>query len=100
MGALTDEDGKTAAQTPGSGFYGYGSGFWTNRGGGEGAKYRIARGMPADAFMARGSGGQYTIIVPSHRLVIVRMGPAFTSRDDMDVVARLIADVTATLSKS
>src|SRR5206468_2888854 len=57
-------------------------------------------GMPADAFMARGSGGQYTIIVPSHRLVIVRMGPAFTSRDDMDVVARLIADVTATLPKS
>ena len=85
----------SAAQTPGSGFYGYGSGFWTNRGGGEGAQYRIARGIPADAFFARGSGGQYVIIVPSNRLVIVRMGPAFTSRDDMDVVARLVADVIA-----
>ena len=90
----------SASQTPGSGFYGYGAGFWTNRGGGEGATYRIAHGMPADAFMARGSGGQYTIIVPSHRLVIVRLGPAFTPRDDMDVVARLVADVIATLPKS
>jgi CubicO group peptidase (beta-lactamase class C family) len=90
----------SASQTPGNGFYGYGAGFWTNRGGGEGATYRIAHGMPADAFMARGSGGQYTIIVPSHRLVIVRLGPAFTPRDDMDVVARLVADVIATLPKS
>jgi hypothetical protein len=90
----------SASQTPGSGFYGYGAGFWTNRGGGEGAAYRIAHGMPADAFMARGSGGQYTIIVPSHHLVIVRLGPAFTYRDDMDVVARLVADVIATLPKS
>ena len=90
----------SASQTPGSGYYGYGAGFWTNRGGGDGAKYRIARGVPGDAFMARGSGGQYTIIVPSQRLVVVRMGPAFTSRDDMDTVARLVADVIATLPKS
>jgi CubicO group peptidase (beta-lactamase class C family) len=85
----------SASQTPGSGFYGYGAGFWTNRGGGEGAEHRIAHGMPADAFMARGSGGQYTVIVPSQRLVIVRLGPAFTPRDDMDVVAKLVADVIA-----
>ena len=90
----------SASQTPGSGYYGYGAGFWTNRGGGEGAAYRIARGIPADAFMARGSGGQYTIIVPSQRLVVVRLGPAFTARDDMDAVARLVADVIATLPKS
>ena len=57
-------------------------------------------GIPADAFMARGSGGQYTIVVPPHRLVIVRLGPAFTPRDDMDVVAHLIADVIAALPKS
>ena len=90
----------STSPTPGSGVYGYGAGFWTNRGGGEGASYRIAHGMPADAFMARGSGGQYTIIVPSQRLVIVRLGPAFTYRDDMEVVARLVADVIATLPKS
>src|SRR5581483_8566689 len=87
----------STAQTPGSGFYGYGAGFWTNRGGGPGAEYRIAHGMPADAFMARGSGGQYAIVVPSQRLVVVRMGPAFTPRDDMDVVAHLVADIIAQL---
>jgi hypothetical protein len=85
----------SAAQTKGSDLYGYSAGFWTNRGGGEGAQYRIAHGIPADAFFARGSGGQYTIVVPSQRLVVVRMGPAFTPRDDMDVVARLVADVIA-----
>ncbi len=90
----------SASQTPGSGFYGYGAGFWTNRGGGEGASYRIGHGIPADAFMARGSGGQYMIVVPSQRLVVVRLGPAFTPRDDMEVVARLVADVIATLPKS
>jgi CubicO group peptidase (beta-lactamase class C family) len=82
----------SATQTPGSGQYGYGAGFWTNRGGGEGADYRIAHGIPADAFMARGSGGQYIVIVPSQRLVVARFGPAFTPRDDMDVVAQLVAD--------
>jgi CubicO group peptidase (beta-lactamase class C family) len=87
----------SARQTPGSGTYGYGAGFWTNRGGGEGAAYRIAHGIPADAFFARGSGGQYIIIVPSHRLVVARFGPAFTPRDDMDTVARLVADLIARL---
>ncbi len=90
----------SAAQTPGSGTFGYGAGFWTNRGGGGGADYRIAHGIPADAFMARGSGGQYTIVVPSQRLVVVRMGPAFTRRDDMDVVARLVADVIKILPQT
>jgi CubicO group peptidase (beta-lactamase class C family) len=86
----------SVSPTPGSGVYGYGAGFWTNRGGGDGAAYRIAHGLPADAFMARGSGGQYTIVVPSQRLVVVRLGPAFTTRDDMEVVAKLVGDVIAT----
>ena len=45
----------SAAATPGSERYGYGAGFWTNRGDGEGQRYRIAQGLPADAFMARGA---------------------------------------------
>ena len=85
----------SAAPTPGSERFGYAAGFWTNRGDGEGQRYRIARGIPADAFFARGANGQYVIIVPSQRLVVARFGPAFTERDDMDVVARLVADVTA-----
>jgi CubicO group peptidase (beta-lactamase class C family) len=90
----------SATATPGSEQFGYGAGFWTNRGNGEGQRYRIAHGLPADSFMARGSNGQYTIVVPSQRLVVVRMGPAFNERDDMDVVARLVADVIAAAPKS
>jgi CubicO group peptidase (beta-lactamase class C family) len=90
----------SAAPTPGSERYGYGAGFWTNRGTGEGQRYRIAHGIPADAFMARGAYGQYVIIVPSQRLVVARFGSAFTPRDDMDIVARLVSDVIATIPPS
>lgn len=87
----------SAAATPGSETYGYAAGFWTNRGDGAGQRYRIARGIPADAFFARGAMGQYVVIVPSQKLIVARFGSAFTPRDDMDVVARLVADVIATL---
>ena len=90
----------SAAPTSGSEYYGYAAGFWTNRGNGEGQRYRIARGIPADAFFARGAMGQYVIVAPSQRLVVVRLGSAFTPRDDMDVVARLVADVIATIPPS
>jgi CubicO group peptidase (beta-lactamase class C family) len=90
----------SAAPTPGSEQYGYAAAFWTNRGDGEGQRYRIARGIPADAFFARGATGQYIIVVPSRRLVVARFGSAFTPRDDMDVVARLVADVIATMPPS
>lgn len=85
----------SAAPTPGSERFGYAAGFWTNRGDGEGQRYRIARGIPADALFARGANGQYIVVVPSQRLVVVRLGSAFTPRDDMDVVARLVADAIA-----
>ena len=85
----------SARPTPGSETFGYGAGFWTNLGGGEGARYRIKAGMPGDAFLARGAFGQYIIVVPSKRLVVARFGMAYTPRDDMDVVARLVADAIA-----
>lgn len=90
----------SASPTAGSEHYGYAAGFWTNRGDGEGQRYRIAHGIPADAFFARGATGQYVIVVPSRRLVVVRFGSAFTPRDDMDVVARLVADVMAAMPPS
>ena len=85
----------SAKFTPHSDVYGYAAGFWTNRAGSGGGLYRVKAGIPADAFMARGSFGQYVIIIPSQRLVVARFGMAFTQRDDMDVVARLVADVIA-----
>lgn len=88
----------SAQPTPGAEYVGYGAGFWTNRGSGYGAGYRIQAGMPADAFMARGRGGQYVVIVPSQQLVVVRLGPAWTPRDDMEAVARLTREAIDTLA--
>jgi len=85
----------SATLTPGSETYGYGAGFWTDRGSSDGARIRAGFGLPPDAFMARGAFGQYVVIVPSARLVVVRMGMAFTPRDDMETVGRLVADVIA-----
>ena len=58
--------------------HGYGAGFWTQRGDSAAARKRIDAGIPADSVMAIGSQGQYTIIVPSHDLVLVKLGWAYT----------------------
>lgn len=71
---------------------GLGAGFWTNRGDSKGARYRVSLGMPKDAFSANGTFGQYVIIVPSQRLVVVRLGitaPMY----DIEGVSRLVAEV-------
>ena len=73
---------------------GYGAGFWTNQGDGRAAKYRINQGWPRDAFMAKGTIGQYVIVIPSERLVIVRLGIS-PNWPDVDGVSQLIRDVIA-----
>lgn len=77
--------------------YGYGAGFWTQRGNSAAAQARIAAGMPADSFMALGAQGQYTIIIPSADLVIVKIGWAYTPRDDHVAVERLVRETIAAL---
>jgi CubicO group peptidase (beta-lactamase class C family) len=77
--------------------YGYGAGFWTQHGNSAAARERIAAGMPADSFMAVGSQGQYTIVIPSHDLVIVKIGWAYTPHDDHVVVERLVRETMAAL---
>jgi CubicO group peptidase (beta-lactamase class C family) len=84
----------SARLTPGSEAFGYGAGFWTNRGDQTAARLHRPH-MPADSFMARGSLGQYVIVVPSAHLVIVRMGLSRTAFEDIDGVDRLVGEVLA-----
>ncbi|HTV87436.1 MAG TPA: hypothetical protein VME41_00330 [Stellaceae bacterium] len=85
----------SARPTPQDDFYGYGAGFWTNRGTAKMARRRVAAGMPADSFMARGTQGQYIVVAPAEKLVIVRLGPAETPLGDIEAVERLVADTVA-----
>ena len=84
----------SAAPTPDA-FVGYGAGFWTNLGHSRGANYRLSEGWPRDAFFAKGSIGQYVIIVPSQRLVIARFGRTVNFPLDADGVSQLVRDVIA-----
>ena len=75
----------TASGPQPAGEFGYGAGFWL---------FDKSDGIPADAFGAFGNRGQYMVVIPSRRLVIVRQG-----YDDgklrLDIVALVRAVVEA-----
>jgi hypothetical protein len=54
--------------------------------------------VPSDSFMARGTHGQCAVVVPSAKLVVVRLGFAETPPGDIAAVERLVADVVAALA--
>ncbi|HET6969816.1 MAG TPA: serine hydrolase [Phenylobacterium sp.] len=87
----------SARLTPGSEVIGYGAGWWTNRGGSDGARHRPH--LPADSFMARGVHGQFTIVIPSARVVIVKLGDAYTPYGDMAAMDRFTGEVLSALKK-
>lgn len=84
----------SASPTPNA-WVGMGAGFWTNQGDSFGASYRTQRGWPRDAFFAKGTIGQYVIIIPSERLVIVRLGRSPNAPPEADGVFELVRDVVA-----
>jgi CubicO group peptidase (beta-lactamase class C family) len=84
----------SASPTPHA-FVGYGAGFWTNLGDSRGASHRRSEGWPRDAFMAKGTIGQYVIIIPSQHLVIARFGRTVNFPLDADGVSELVRDVIA-----
>ncbi|MHB0770910.1 serine hydrolase domain-containing protein [Bradyrhizobium sp. 5.13L] len=84
----------TATPTPNA-WVGIGAGFWTNQGNSYGATFRIEHGWPRDAFFAKGTIGQYTIVIPSERLVIVRLGRSPNAPPEADGVFDLVRDVVA-----
>ncbi|MFZ3007487.1 MAG: serine hydrolase [Phenylobacterium sp.] len=81
----------SARLTPGSEAFGYGAGFWTNRGV-SGLPAQRRAGMGADSFMARGSLGQFIVVVPQARLVVVRLGISHTPTEYIGQMNRLVAD--------
>lgn len=84
----------SATATPNA-WVGIGAGFWTNQGDSFGAKFRIEHGWPRDAFFAKGTIGQYTIVIPSEKLVIVRLGRSPNFPPEADGVFELVRDVIA-----
>lgn len=84
----------SASATPNA-WVGIGAGFWTNQGDSFGAKFRVEHGWPRDAFFAKGTIGQYTIVIPSERLVIVRLGRSPNAPPQADGVFDLVRDVVA-----
>ncbi|WBL78863.1 beta-lactamase family protein [Bradyrhizobium xenonodulans] len=84
----------SASATPHA-WVGIGAGFWTNQGNSYGAKFRVDHGWPRDAFFAKGTIGQYTIVIPSEKLVIVRLGRSPNAPPQADGVFDLVRDVVA-----
>jgi CubicO group peptidase (beta-lactamase class C family) len=84
----------SASATPNA-WVGIGAGFWTNDGDSIGANYRIGHGWPRDAFFAKGTIGQYLIVIPSERLVIARLGRSPNAPPAADGVFDLVRDVIA-----
>jgi CubicO group peptidase (beta-lactamase class C family) len=88
----------SASPTPNA-WVGYGAGFWTNLGDSFGATYRVEHGWPRDAFFAKGTIGQFVIIIPSQQLVIARFGVTPNWPFDADGVSHLVSDVVAATGK-
>ncbi len=68
----------------------YGGLFWLNRTG--------SFNLPADAYWAAGAGSQFTIVVPSLDLVIVRMGHLLGGGPGYQALNRALAALTAAVS--
>jgi CubicO group peptidase (beta-lactamase class C family) len=74
----------------------YGAHWWLNAGApGEPAE-RPWPGLPAEVYAARGHSGQWALVVPSARLVVVRLGLTIPDDED-DGTQELVADLLEVL---
>lgn len=81
---------------------GYGAGWWTNALGGRlvphwGVPWGLPH-APGDAYFARGHMGQFVVVVPSRRLVIVRLAISAVKGDDIEAADRLVGEVLSALA--
>jgi CubicO group peptidase (beta-lactamase class C family) len=87
----------TTTPTKGSG---YGAGFWLNNTDEVIEPWSMRWGMPGaprDAFMARGYMGQYIVVIPSAKLVIVRFGQSHGKGAGIESVGALVSSVVEAL---
>jgi CubicO group peptidase (beta-lactamase class C family) len=70
----------------------YGAHFWLNRGGDSKAISRLYPQLPADAFFARGYQGQIIAIIPSRKLVVVRLGMTYDDNWGMESFIKSISE--------
>jgi CubicO group peptidase (beta-lactamase class C family) len=56
--------------------------------------------VPADTYFAVGFMGQYIVVIPSHDLVIVRMGASFGDIGHVDAIGELVRDVVAAVERA
>ena len=82
---------------------GYGAGFWSNRVPGNVPGWGVPWGLasaPPDTFFSRGFMGQFVVVIPSQRLVIVRMSVSHVRGDDIEETNRIVGEVLAALRPS
>ena len=72
----------------------YGALWWLNAGAKGNPSNRKYPNVPADSFQAEGFEGQFIFVVPSKKLVVVRLGLSQNAEPDMN---KFIADIISTL---
>lgn len=86
----------TASATLGSP---YGAGVWTVRSPHPWPQNWINNGFPPDAFFGSGDLGQRIVVLPTQRVVIVRLGGAIAPDGDMPGLQRLIRETIAAVAQ-
>jgi CubicO group peptidase (beta-lactamase class C family) len=74
----------------------YGAHFWTNGKTGMDSRATPLRNLPADTFFASGYEGQYVVVIPSRKLVVVRLGQT-KNRKAWDLES-FVSDIIAAIS--
>lgn len=70
----------------------YGAQWWLNAGTIQNPDSRLYPDVPADSFQAEGFEGQFVFVVPSKKLVVVRLGLSQTNELDMNRFVSLVID--------
>jgi CubicO group peptidase (beta-lactamase class C family) len=70
----------------------YGAQWWTNAGSMDDQRNRTYPDVPADSFQAEGFEGQFVFVVPSKKLVVVRLGLSQTNELDMNRFVSKVID--------